>query len=338
MKRSHLIISIAVIAVLFIGVVVFINSSRETEPPAPDWQHHYDLGMRFLSQGNYQEAVIAFRAAIEINPRQADAYLGLAEAYVRLGDVDAAIAVLREGYDLTGDMRLRERISELDTSQSNNESTAGATAIPEAEDTPPYNILQGNEIFVPISVEAFLHPDIHHPQGHRWRQTFERDSGGFIVRTVNYGPARIGAELHLDTLVAQSEVLWEYDEIERGWWRTHVDFAGHFDGEGVWHDWGRIYHDSNFVRARLPIRDAQPVMLGRVWVEAFPLLYLESIGMSMGEDGRIENRFFDAEASGSTWAYVIYQFDELGNAIFVTTYGGNGEVIGEAWIEWGVLE
>ena len=50
------------------------------------WQEQYDLGIRFLSEGNYEEAIIAFTAAIEIDPRRAEAYVGRGDAYIRNGD------------------------------------------------------------------------------------------------------------------------------------------------------------------------------------------------------------------------------------------------------------
>ena len=56
------------------------------------WQEQYDLGLRFLSQGNYEEAVLAFSAAIEIDSRRPAAYAGRAEAYTGLGDYEAAAA------------------------------------------------------------------------------------------------------------------------------------------------------------------------------------------------------------------------------------------------------
>lgn len=46
------------------------------------WQGQYDLGVRYLSEGNYEEAIIAFTAAIEIDPKQATAYVGRGDAYV----------------------------------------------------------------------------------------------------------------------------------------------------------------------------------------------------------------------------------------------------------------
>lgn len=46
------------------------------------WQEQYDLGVRYLEEGNYQEAIVAFTAAIEIDPKNADAYLMRGDAYV----------------------------------------------------------------------------------------------------------------------------------------------------------------------------------------------------------------------------------------------------------------
>ena len=42
------------------------------------WQEQYDLGQRYLTDGNYEEAILAFTAAIEIDPKRPEAYLSLA--------------------------------------------------------------------------------------------------------------------------------------------------------------------------------------------------------------------------------------------------------------------
>lgn len=59
------------------------------------WQQQYDLGMKYLSEGNYQEAIAAFTAAIEIDPKNATIYLGRAEAYAALEQYEQAL----EDYD-----------------------------------------------------------------------------------------------------------------------------------------------------------------------------------------------------------------------------------------------
>lgn len=58
------------------------------------WQEQYELGMRYLSEGNYEEAIIAFTAAIDIDPKRPDAYVGLADTYVALDDLEKAMEVL----------------------------------------------------------------------------------------------------------------------------------------------------------------------------------------------------------------------------------------------------
>ena len=45
------------------------------------WQEQYDLGLRYLEEGNYEEAILAFTAAIEIDPKRAPAYVGRGDAH-----------------------------------------------------------------------------------------------------------------------------------------------------------------------------------------------------------------------------------------------------------------
>jgi hypothetical protein len=96
-----------------LALSILLSACAKAPDPPPDWQAQYDLGIRYLSEGNYQEAVVAFAAAIEIDPKRADAYLGLADAYVALDDEGSAADALRKGYDATGDGRLWDRLDEL---------------------------------------------------------------------------------------------------------------------------------------------------------------------------------------------------------------------------------
>lgn len=56
------------------------------------WQEQYDLGQRYLTDGNYEEAILAFTAAIEIDPKQALAYVGRGDAYMAGIDLDAELS------------------------------------------------------------------------------------------------------------------------------------------------------------------------------------------------------------------------------------------------------
>ena len=133
--------------VLFFLILVFPGCSQQSP-----WQEQYDLGVRYLSDGNYEEAIIAFTAAIEIEPKlaeayigrgqayiglqdeegnlelaladymaviefdaeNAEAYLGAADVYIRMGDYDKALEILQQGTENIDDQRITNKINELE--------------------------------------------------------------------------------------------------------------------------------------------------------------------------------------------------------------------------------
>ena len=71
------------------------------------------MGVRYLSEGNYDEAIITFTAAIEIDPKSVDTYIGLAKAYAGQGEIHKAIEILSAGYEETGSGELVDLAEEL---------------------------------------------------------------------------------------------------------------------------------------------------------------------------------------------------------------------------------
>ncbi len=84
---------------LFILCVVLMFSASACKSQ-PTWQEQYDLGIRYLSEGNYEEAIIAFTAAIEIDPQQALAYIGRADAYKYSGKEEWDFSKAEEDYQI----------------------------------------------------------------------------------------------------------------------------------------------------------------------------------------------------------------------------------------------
>lgn len=115
----------------------------------PTWQEQYDLGVRYLNEGKYEEAIIAFTAAIEIDPKNpdlyvsranaytgigdntsaradyetaieindtlADAWLGLADTYAAEGNIEKALEILQSAAAKTNDPHIKARIEELES-------------------------------------------------------------------------------------------------------------------------------------------------------------------------------------------------------------------------------
>ena len=63
------------------------------------WQEQYDLGVRYLAEGNYEEAIIAFTAAIEIDPNRVEAYMGRGDAYVGSGEMEENLTAALADYE-----------------------------------------------------------------------------------------------------------------------------------------------------------------------------------------------------------------------------------------------
>ena len=66
---------------------------------AADWQEQYDLGIRYLSEQNYSEAILAFTAAIEVDPNRQELYIGRAQAYIASGETEENLAAALADYE-----------------------------------------------------------------------------------------------------------------------------------------------------------------------------------------------------------------------------------------------
>ena len=97
---------------VFLACIILILSISACGQTGPTWQEQYDLGIRYLSEGNYEEAIIAFTAAIEIDPKQVDAYLALSELYMDQEDYEAAVKILEQGLSNTDDSSIQVRLDE----------------------------------------------------------------------------------------------------------------------------------------------------------------------------------------------------------------------------------
>ena len=80
------------------------DSLEVPEQKAITWKEQYDLGMRYLEEGNYKEAVVAFTVAIEIEPNEAAVYLSRAKAYLSLEETEENTALALADYQQSMDL------------------------------------------------------------------------------------------------------------------------------------------------------------------------------------------------------------------------------------------
>lgn len=101
-------IVIAVIAIIVAALCIDFTPRERA-----DVSSIMSTAQKYLIENQYEQAIAEFNKVIEIEPKNVDAYLGLAEVYVGMGDADKAIEILEKGYEITGDERLKEMLDRL---------------------------------------------------------------------------------------------------------------------------------------------------------------------------------------------------------------------------------
>lgn len=72
-----------------------------------------ELGARYLDEGNYEEAIIAFEKVISVDKKNVAAYLGIADAYIGLNELDMAKEILELGLSEIDDEQLHKKLEEV---------------------------------------------------------------------------------------------------------------------------------------------------------------------------------------------------------------------------------
>ncbi len=111
-KRKKLIIIAAVAAAAAVALMLVLMFSSGGK--ARELSKQLDLGKRYLDELDYDNALIAYNKAIDIDPKCEDAYIGAADAYIGKGDYETAREMLSEGLaQIPNDAKIMEKMNEL---------------------------------------------------------------------------------------------------------------------------------------------------------------------------------------------------------------------------------
>ncbi len=103
------VVSILVIVIAAITTVAIYNT------PMNRYNRQLSLGNRYVDELDYERAIAAYRAAIEIDPNNPEAYKALADLYIAIDDNESALEVALSGVDATGDSGLKTLASDIGT-------------------------------------------------------------------------------------------------------------------------------------------------------------------------------------------------------------------------------
>lgn len=122
---------IAVIAVVLIGIVVALILILSQQAVNAEAREQISLGEKYMKDEDFDEAIVAFRKAIDIDPNNPDAYLKLADAYHAVGNFSEAIKVLQQGFERTHSGDIKAKLDDF-SAKSTLEALISGQAIKES--------------------------------------------------------------------------------------------------------------------------------------------------------------------------------------------------------------
>lgn len=126
MKKKSIRIAIAAICILTVAIIAGFSVQSIQKQKKID--SHVVTARKYLSEMDYEQAIAAYTAALEIEPSNeairnalAEAYLEYAESYTVAEEYETAIAVLKESMVYVPDVRLESKIAEVEQIQKEKE-------------------------------------------------------------------------------------------------------------------------------------------------------------------------------------------------------------------------
>ena len=202
MKAKLKIIIPIIVALAAIIIAVFaINFTSDT---GVDINSLISTAQNYLNANNYEQAIAEFEKIIELDPKNVDAYIGLAEAYVAIGNTDKAVEILEKGISETGDQRLKDMLDELSPLEETTAATTTPTTITTTETTttvtaPENEIVElddGGYYEMAFNTNGdIIHEDFYDENGNNWgsadveyypngnkrSETYYREDGTYYV-------------------------------------------------------------------------------------------------------------------------------------------------------------
>ena len=325
------------IPILLMLTILLCSCSKSQEE---QWQEQYDLGVRYLSEGNYEEAIIAFTAAIEIDPKRAEAYVGRGDAYIgsgeteenrslaladyqyaleldstqadiylriaecniAFGDISAAIEILNIGIAETNDEMLRLKLQECEDMLRSDEITV---------------LIKQSYIMLNYIADGEYGDERNYSEKNC---TYEYNRDGYMVHAESWYCDHAPWHSESGQWILTISDDWTYDTESDKWIHSgYRRYGGDLDPEPLDHyDIGTYAYYTTEAN-------------GNVCVTCDPY--------PVGSPEIVYNSEYNAEEFYNfDWYSAKYTYDTVGNAVRIESYGIDGALLGICELEYEVLQ
>lgn len=204
------------------------------------WQEQYDLGIRYLNESNYEEAILAFTQAIEIDPENVDGYLGRAKAYLGVGseeNKDLAVTDFLAAADICVEQGDSERAEEIlnEVQQEDPRINDKLSQITGTDSTQQSESRLENEYYddgtLQVSYEydedGNLVKESHYDEDGALQEAYEYNRNGLLTKINYYNP---------------DGTFWKVEEYDENGYLVRQNF---YDPDGVFDFYWISEYDEN---------------------------------------------------------------------------------------------
>lgn len=111
-KRKIILIVLSSLLVIMIGIIAFLLINNHML--VSQYTANISQAEKYLQTKDYEDALVAYKQALELDPDSEDPYLGLANTYVAMGDKKNAVSILNKGLDRMDSSKLRTLLKQLE--------------------------------------------------------------------------------------------------------------------------------------------------------------------------------------------------------------------------------
>ncbi len=108
-KMLLIILTGILVAVVAVGAVILVNGQMKEK----SYKEAISNGEKYLADNNYEDAIVQYKKAISVNPKDEEAYLALADIYVEQEAPSKARSILKKGFELTGSAKIELMLNRL---------------------------------------------------------------------------------------------------------------------------------------------------------------------------------------------------------------------------------
>lgn len=274
------------------------------------WKEQYDLGIRYVNEAKYEEAIIAFNKALEIDPKQAPVYIALAEVYLRQENYTAAQETLDKAVAEIG------TTDELKQAIEKTQQAAQPAPTPTPQPTPSPRPQQEQPVphYIP-QVEGIISTRrTDNADGSRFVEDF--DENGNVIRRTEFDTRGRYDNIYIFEYYPDDTVKTEFK------YQYHITSVSlnitTFDENGQ-KLWGNNTANVNATARPVFNGEGQPYSIVTANIHGNTTTTDYNL---FGEVIREDHRNADGSYAG-LWTY---EYDENGNKISDTSYDKNGDI------------